>query len=65
MIENGARQVTLCEDLTEAVDRIGRETRREDLVLTLGAGNVNGACEFLMSRLEQQEPVKDAMAVSA
>jgi len=65
MMENGARQVTLCEDLTEAVERIGSEIRREDLVLTLGAGNVNGACEFLMSRLEQQEPVKDAMAVSA
>jgi UDP-N-acetylmuramate--alanine ligase len=65
MIENGARQVTLCNDLAEAVDRIGAEAQRTDLVLTLGAGNVNSACEQLMSRLEQQESVANAMACSA
>jgi UDP-N-acetylmuramate--alanine ligase len=65
MIEKGARQVTLCNDLAEAVERIGAEARRADLVLTLGAGNVNAACEQLMSRLEQQESVANAMACSA
>jgi len=65
MIEKGSRQVTMCVDIAEAVERIGREAQPEDLVLTLGAGNVNSACELLMSRLEQQEPVPDAMACSA
>jgi UDP-N-acetylmuramate--alanine ligase len=65
MTEKGAHQVTLCNDLAEAVERIGAEARRDDLVLTLGAGNVNAACEQLMSRLEQQEPVANAMACSA
>jgi len=65
MIEKGSRQVTMCVDIAEAVERIGREARPDDLILTLGAGNVNSACELLMSRLEQQEPVPDAMACSA
>lgn len=65
MVENGAHQVSLCKDLEDAVEKIGSEARREDLVLTLGAGNVNMACEQLMSRLEQQEPVANAMACSA
>jgi UDP-N-acetylmuramate--alanine ligase len=65
MMEKGAHQVTVCSDLAEAVERIGGEARRDDLVLTLGAGNVNAACEQLMSRLEQQESVANAMACSA
>jgi UDP-N-acetylmuramate--alanine ligase len=65
MEEKGASQVTLCKDIGEAVDRIGGEARRDDLILTLGAGNVNAACEQLMSRLEQQESVANAMACSA
>jgi len=65
MMEKGAHHVTVCNDLAEAVERIGGEARRDDLVLTLGAGNVNAACEQLMSRLEQQESVANAMACSA
>jgi len=65
MIEKGAQHVTMCTDIAEAVERIAREARPDDLVLTLGAGNVNSACEQLMSRLEQQEPIPDAMACSA
>jgi len=51
MRERGHRGTLAVDSLEEAVDWLGENCRDQDLVITLGAGNVNRVCTDLASRL--------------
>jgi UDP-N-acetylmuramate--alanine ligase len=51
--ERGQRGVTAVADLDAAVAELLRRVQPGDVVITLGAGNVNEVCNGLLSALEQ------------
>ena len=52
MRAHGHRRVTEVDDLDQALAWLVREHRQGDLVITLGAGNVNSLCERLLAALD-------------
>ena len=54
LIAHGHRSVESVGSLEEAVDHLADIVRPSDVVITLGAGNVNRVCEELAHRLEGQ-----------
>jgi UDP-N-acetylmuramate--alanine ligase len=51
MHERGHRGVSVVDSLDEAVERLAADARSGDVVITLGAGNVNQVCGGLAARL--------------
>jgi UDP-N-acetylmuramate--alanine ligase len=45
---HGQRSVVVVEDLDEAVQHLRQEMKPGDIVITLGAGNVNRICDDLL-----------------
>ena len=52
----GHRGVVVVEDLDDAVAQLARDHKDGDLVITLGAGNVNLVCAGLAAALTGQAP---------
>ena len=50
--EHGHKSVSYCASLEEASDRIAELAEPGDMVLTLGAGNVNQVCDLAYARLQ-------------
>ncbi len=55
LLENGYNKCKLCSDLEEAVDIIGEELRENDILLTIGAGNVSEVGIQLLDRLGERD----------
>ena len=51
MIEHGHRGVHIVEDLDEATNYLAQDRRPGDVVITLGAGDVNRVCTQLSEAL--------------
>ncbi|MFO7578531.1 MAG: UDP-N-acetylmuramate--L-alanine ligase [Pelovirga sp.] len=51
IIDHGHKAVSYCATLEEAADAIVSQARPGDMVITLGAGNVNQACQMVADRL--------------
>lgn len=55
VLEHGHKDVTYCGDLTAAADYVAEITEPGDMIVTLGAGNVNQVCKLVADRLRQME----------
>ena len=55
LLENGYNKCKLCSDLREAVDLVGKELRENDILLTIGAGNVSEVGIQLLDRLGERD----------
>ena len=60
-----ASRVTLCGTFAEAVDSVVRGRREQDLILTIGAGNVCLLGEKILEALAREVPLPHAVAVGA
>ncbi len=49
--EHGHKSVSYCDSLEEAADMVAQLVEPNDMVVTLGAGNVNQVCELVADRL--------------
>lgn len=53
LLQKGYNKCKLCSDLGEAVDLIGKELQKDDVLLTIGAGNVSEIGKLLLDRLAE------------
>jgi UDP-N-acetylmuramate--alanine ligase len=49
--EHGHRDVSFCRSFDEVVDRLFEQLEPGDMLITLGAGNINQVCDLLADRL--------------
>ncbi|MDT8421651.1 MAG: UDP-N-acetylmuramate--L-alanine ligase [Desulfuromonadales bacterium] len=54
IIGHGHRNVSYCGSLEETAEYLGEVVEKGDLVVTLGAGNVNQVCDLLAKRLKER-----------
>ncbi len=54
IIEHGHKAAYYCADLAAAVDFVAKLVQPQDMVISLGAGNVNQICDQLARRLQDQ-----------
>lgn len=65
MEDIGKREVVVCGDFSETAALVAEEARPGDVILTLGAGNIDVLSRMILEGLRKKTPVSDAAAVGA